>query len=363
MSVQTTSRKRKTLPLDSSNGQSVFTFMPVVSGEQNTVSVCTSSMLRVTARQRGLRSSLLGNGDAIQAVTHQRDKEYVERQIRLMSCYHVNNYVCDASPSTTKITPHPAVIRISTTTSLIPIAIPEGFPAYYFNFCRYDDLASRVDRHEILTGKLQLSTTDATYFLRFTDEALQEDITHLSENKTTISLLLQDKPEENIGNIFTCEASSISYKPKRTWYYRSCPTCHRKVYETSQGWSYCITTTIADETGTTTATFFDEAVQMLLGKECKQVIKEGYDNENDIPKPLLEASGQPLLLQLQFQVTPSPGSSRFTITRAFALQKQQLLPETTTPPTTVIRKEVSVPEISSAKRQLFQTEGTFFFLL
>ncbi|KAI3820249.1 hypothetical protein L1987_07793 [Smallanthus sonchifolius] len=138
--------------------------------------------------------------------------------------------------------------------------------------------------------------------------------------------------------------------------------------------SYCVvsvplgvvleSTTIADETETTTSTFFDEAVLTLLGKECKEVVKKGYQNENDIPKPLLEAIGQALLLQLQFQVTPSPGSSRFTITRVFALRQQHLLPETTPPPTTLAREKDSIPETgtsSTAKRRLFQIEVNFFY--
>ncbi|KAI3725092.1 hypothetical protein L1987_64867 [Smallanthus sonchifolius] len=78
---------------------------------------------------------------------------------------------------------------------------------------------------------------------------------------------------------------------------------------------FCITATIVDEIGTAIAIFFDEAVLTLKGKESKEVIKEGYENVNDVPKPLLEGIGQTRLPQIQFQGTPSPGSSRFTINR------------------------------------------------
>ncbi|KAI3712349.1 hypothetical protein L1987_70901 [Smallanthus sonchifolius] len=41
---------------------------------------------------------------------------------------------------------------------------------------------------------------------------------------------------------------------------------------------YCVTTAITDETGSATATLFDEAVISLLNKECKDVVKEGYED-------------------------------------------------------------------------------------
>ncbi|KAI3704399.1 hypothetical protein L1987_74618 [Smallanthus sonchifolius] len=52
---------------------------------------------------------------------------------------------------------------------------------------------------------------------------------------------------------------------------------------------YCITTNITDETATASATFFNQVVLSLLGYKCKEVVKQGYGNQHEIPRPFLEA--------------------------------------------------------------------------
>ncbi|KAI3775727.1 hypothetical protein L1987_45479 [Smallanthus sonchifolius] len=66
-------------------------------------------------------------------------------------------------------------------------------------------------------------------------------------------------------------------------------SCGTHVNTTEPTFMYCITTTITDETATASATFFNEVVLSLLGKECKEVVKEGYENQHEIPRPFLEA--------------------------------------------------------------------------
>ncbi|KAI3804035.1 hypothetical protein L1987_32203 [Smallanthus sonchifolius] len=184
------------------------------------------------------------NGDAIQATAHHKDKDHFQSKIKLMSCYRIDNYICDIAGNPPRVTLHPAIIRLSTTIVINPIPDPEGFPTYHFNFCQYEQLASLINRQQVFI----------------------------------------------------------------------------------------------DDTGTATATFFNDAVVSLLGKECEEVVKKGYENEFEVPKSLSEAIGHKKILQMQFEETPYRRSTHFTISRLSSPTHQQLLPDSTPPPSTTSEK-------------------------
>ncbi|KAI3695421.1 hypothetical protein L1987_78418 [Smallanthus sonchifolius] len=291
-------------------------------------------------------------GDAIHAIAHQRDKDHFQSRIKLMSCYCIDNYICNASGNPPKITTHLASLRFSTATLISPIPAPEGFPTFHFNVCPYEQLASLIGKREVFIGRLD-GITDTTTSqdkplarLRLTDIKLQLSAT----DATYIYLNTQQ------GDIVLLRN-------------RACPTCKKKIYEKGATWScgnhdninepnfmYCITTTIADETGTTTATFFNDAVIPLLGKECTEMFKEGYDNEFEIPKPLSNIISQTKSLQIQCEETPSRVSSQFTVSRLSTPTQELLLPDTTPPPSTSISQKESTtepPTKQTTKMQLF----------
>ncbi|KAI3806487.1 hypothetical protein L1987_22394 [Smallanthus sonchifolius] len=236
------------------------------------------------------------NGDAIHAIAHQRDKDHFQSRIKLMSCYCIDNYICNASGNPPKITTHPASLRFSTATLISPIPTPEGFPTFHFNVCPYEQLALLIGKREVFIGRLD-GITDTT----------------TSQDKPLARLRLTDI-------------------------------------------KYCITTTIADETGTTTATFFNDTVIPLLGKECTEIVKEGYDNEFEIPKPLSNIISQTKSLQIQCEETPSRVSRQFTVSRLSTPTQELLLLDTTPPPSTSISQKESTtepPTKQTTKMQLF----------
>ncbi|KAI3813707.1 hypothetical protein L1987_18438 [Smallanthus sonchifolius] len=138
-------------------------------------------------------------GDAIQATAHHKDKDHFHSKIKLMSCYRIDNYICDTAK------------------------------------------------------KLQLAATDATYIYL---NPLAEDVV-LLRNKKTDSLV---KPQLLAKSLIVLGSTeSVQTAEKRC------------------------------DTGTATATFFNDAVVSLIGKECEEVVKEGYENGFEVPKSLSEA--------------------------------------------------------------------------
>ncbi|XP_035833722.1 uncharacterized protein LOC118482220 [Helianthus annuus] len=147
------------------------------------------------------------------------------------------------------------------------------------------------------------------------------------------------------------------------------------MYKTNEGWScgshenlpeprfmYCASTTIADHTDSTTATLFDEALTSIIGQPCRDiVIQEGYTDRYQVPKPLLEAAGRLISMQVRYIKSPIPGSSILAVNRASIAQP--LVDTHGTPPsptqTTPIGQKEQRPNqstTSTTKRQLSFTE-------
>ncbi|KAI3705431.1 hypothetical protein L1987_75668 [Smallanthus sonchifolius] len=250
-------------------------------------------------------------GDAIQATAHHKDKDHFQSKIKLMSCYRIDNYICDTAGNPPTVTLHKAIIRLSTTTVINPIPDSEGFPTHHFNLCQYEQLASLIDRQQVfIAERLQLAATDATYIYL---NPLAEDVVLLRNKRTDLLV----KPQ-----LLATSLNALG---------------STEVVQTA-GKRFCVNTTIADDTDTATATFFNDAVVSLLGKECAEVIKEGYENEFEIPKSLSEAIGHKKILHMQFEETPYRRSTHFTVSRLSSPTHQQLLPDSTPPPSTTSEK-------------------------
>ncbi|KAI7725916.1 hypothetical protein M8C21_015042 [Ambrosia artemisiifolia] len=190
-------------------------------------------------------------------------------------------------------------------------------------------------------------------------------------NRRTISELLHHQSEGNQGQVFTCVASIKSYIKGRPWYYTGCPHCPRQTYNTKQGWRcgtheilpdpkfmYCIGADIEDNTAPTTATFFDDAAATLLGIQCKDmVLKYGMDRYR-LPKPMYDVIGNDMIMQLQYARSIGNTSSVFSINKIFVRPPTMIA----TPPSPSQETTSTVPQLlptkATAKRQLYQQEGT-----
>ncbi|KAI7726198.1 hypothetical protein M8C21_011149 [Ambrosia artemisiifolia] len=115
------------------------------------------------------------HGDGIQADVHYLDKDFFEKQVTLLSCYILDNYICTEAPASIRVNAHPASIHLGTTTSVGLIPTPETFPLHYFNFCPYADLPLRTEENHpanqpyILTdyvGRLEDTTPSNTKKMR-----------------------------------------------------------------------------------------------------------------------------------------------------------------------------------------------------
>ncbi|KAI3774043.1 hypothetical protein L1987_48586 [Smallanthus sonchifolius] len=105
------------------------------------------------------------------------------------------------------------------------------------------------DQHEGFNFQELQHTSMSIQTLRFNDQMqlnivgstttsnLQQLANEKYGSKKTISELLTLQNQQNIRMIFTCEASIIGFKKVRSWYYRGCTQCPRKVHKNNQLWS------------------------------------------------------------------------------------------------------------------------------
>ncbi|KAD6119722.1 hypothetical protein E3N88_10993 [Mikania micrantha] len=113
---------------------------------------------------RGWRPYRIGNaychlivdkkGDAIQVFSEDDGNNSICASIQIMNCYRLERYVCSRAPAQMKVVAHPAALRIGRASSIIPIENNSLIPSTYFNFIGYEHLRSRLNNHQLLTGKI-----------------------------------------------------------------------------------------------------------------------------------------------------------------------------------------------------------------
>ncbi|XP_076944393.1 uncharacterized protein LOC143615018 [Bidens hawaiensis] len=82
-----------------------------------------------------------------------------------MSCYEIDNYICEQALPEMKSTDHPATIRLGTNIILNHVTAPQDFPQFYFRLSDYNQLCERVHKRDCLTdyaGRLDTATPDKT---------------------------------------------------------------------------------------------------------------------------------------------------------------------------------------------------------
>lgn len=80
------------------------------------------------------------------------DKDYFDKLIEVGHCYKIIDYICEPAKQWMAALEHETTLKFGKFTKFEPIP-DEGFPSHYFNFVSYNQLQSRVNKHEILTGQ------------------------------------------------------------------------------------------------------------------------------------------------------------------------------------------------------------------
>ncbi|KAD3066518.1 hypothetical protein E3N88_34398 [Mikania micrantha] len=330
------------------------------------------------------------SGEAIVAIAHKDERKYVEPKLQTMSCYRIENYVCVSAIPYVNIINHPVSIRIGAAASIDPLPNNEDLPRVYFEFSPYEDVsklagnkqrvidyigllqkkeykkkekcgrsieaalwkeiitkADRFDKHAIDTAdtptvialtsmriqqfndQTQLSSTTATYmYLNPTISETQSLInwfntTHgnndqpwiltRGDNPTTIQDILHKTDQELNGKTFPCNASVTQIITQKDW--------------------YRLTAKVADETGSITATIFDDAVATLVGITCSDLLnKEGYSDMTTIPAPLHAIKGKTKKFFLHTQKDARTSNIKYTVNKTSDLDFNTMTSNTTVAP-------------------------------
>ncbi|KAM0010116.1 putative nucleic acid-binding, replication factor A [Helianthus debilis subsp. tardiflorus] len=186
----------------------------------------------------------------------------------------------------------------------------------------YLQMKSTAPTHIYIKPDIEEASSLATRFKeRYTAISINQ------RNLVTLRELAEKDPSTNSERKFTCVASIISFTQGRTWYYKGCVKCNKKLTPKSTALAcenhpdveqpkllYCLCATIADTTGTATVTLFDEAMNSLVQTRCEElIIQQGYTDPYVIPDKIEAFKGVTKTFHLQFNNRPQSGSSQYIV--------------------------------------------------
>ncbi|XP_021979699.2 replication protein A 70 kDa DNA-binding subunit B-like [Helianthus annuus] len=186
----------------------------------------------------------------------------------------------------------------------------------------YLQMKSTAPTHIYINPDIEEASSLATRFKeRYTTISINQ------RNLVTLRELVEKDPLTNSERKFTCVASIISFTQGRTWYYKGCVKCNKKLTPKSAALAcenhpdveqpkllYCLCATIADTTGTATVTLFDEAMNSLVQTRCEElIIQQGYTDPYVIPDKIEAFKGVTKTFHLQFNNRPQSGSSQYIV--------------------------------------------------
>ncbi|KAJ0453645.1 putative nucleic acid-binding, replication factor A [Helianthus annuus] len=140
-----------------------------------------------------------------------------------------------------------------------------------------------------------------------------------------IANILAKNPVDYMEVKFSCIASIVSYNPRRSWFYKGCTVCKKKLGSREDAlicddhhdapqpkYLYCINCTIADSTGNATVTIFDIPFQSVIKIPCNElVIQQGYTDSMTTPDVFSKLLGVSHMFKLQFNDRAHTGFTQF----------------------------------------------------
>ncbi|KAI7743257.1 hypothetical protein M8C21_030864 [Ambrosia artemisiifolia] len=183
-------------------------------------------------------------------------------------------------------------------------------------------LASTPATHLYLNPPIDLAKEIATSFKdRFNAITIQ------TRNMITLKDLLEKKTADHLQQRFVCNAWITSWNENKSWFYRGCKKCNKKVEKRGGIWTctnhpkeeeyayvYCISGTLTDDTTTATAILFDAAMESFVNTTCSEMIYQ-YTEKDTIPDPIQALKGQPKIFEVQFNKQSYAQSTQLVINR------------------------------------------------
>ncbi|MFS7981258.1 putative nucleic acid-binding, replication factor A [Helianthus anomalus] len=137
--------------------------------------------------------------------------------------------------------------------------------------------------------------------------------------------ILAKNPVDYMEVKFSCIASIVSYNPRRSWFYKGCTVCKKKLGSREDAlicddhhdapqpkYLYCINCTITDSTGNATVTTFDIPFQAIIKIPCNEpVIQQGYMDSMTTPDVFSKLLGVSHMFKLQFNDHAHTGFTQF----------------------------------------------------
>ncbi|KAK9048215.1 hypothetical protein SSX86_032822 [Deinandra increscens subsp. villosa] len=93
-----------------------------------------------------------------QALFNDAEEIHLDSKLTLMNCYRIEAYKCTRAPSVFRVTTHPAAMEIDRAIPITPITDDDAIPRFYFDFKTHDQLYNKVNKNELLTGKVERVT-------------------------------------------------------------------------------------------------------------------------------------------------------------------------------------------------------------
>ncbi|MFS8023522.1 putative nucleic acid-binding, replication factor A [Helianthus anomalus] len=227
---------------------------------------------------------------------------------------------------------------------------------------------------------LQLTSTSATHVylnpdvnicktIALTFKARYNDASTNQRNNITLAQLLELNPTQQSNKTFTCLGSITEFIQGKSWYYKGCKKCNKKLdakgsalacinhpEEKDPKFVYCVSAILADNTKTTMVTLFNDAILSLIDTPCVEMVTQhGYDNPQLIPKPLETIRGKEKIFLLQFNNRFRQGTTSFVVNQVFDPPTSETPTiaqgEAISPPTTTPEIQPTTPAIQSTRKR------------
>ncbi|KAD4584718.1 hypothetical protein E3N88_22319 [Mikania micrantha] len=311
------------------------------------------------------------HGDGIQAIAKGKDQSYAENNLLPKSCYRIEGYACVESEPYVNTLSHPANLSIGVASTFTPIAESNDFPHQYFEFASHRKIQRICGNNKEVTDFIGL-------LLKVEDKSTKTQ-------RPYVSLILKDTSNENIevalweeisktstrfdrkaieGSTYPTVLAVTAVKVKefsskcklyatQLWSTRAThvylnPTCAKTEILITK---YRLQATISDDTCSINATLFDEAVKILVGIECADLVTKSTSTDmTSIPLPVLEISGKTTKFHAQASKDTRSGAIRCVVNKVTMAEINTENDLLTIRPTTVPR--TPQPQQAPSRNQL-----------
>ncbi|KAK9051561.1 hypothetical protein SSX86_028188 [Deinandra increscens subsp. villosa] len=324
-------------------------------------------------------------GDTIQAIVTEDDDTVIESKMTIGHCYRLDGYVCARALSRMKVTPNIASIKIQKQTTIISIEDMDEIPEHYYKFTPINTIQSLPTDNEFLIDCMGrvcgIQHVDTQFYGSILKVKLQDIhgndvVVALWEeiNKSVDRQALSATNQEVIVAVLGAKVTKNHQGAMQLESTGATRVLINPEFEEANALAtrYSVTSTFADDTGTTVVTIFEEAMTSIIGISSeKMVVEHGYTDPLVIPEPIHQIKGLQKTFILRKAERYDKNTLKFVVnkiferTNTYQQSEDKTTPKkeqsTTTPPTSVIATTItSTPpkrQRINIKKELFPQEG------